>query len=174
MALAVACGAGGGPQANAPSPTPAAVGWNGTVDDVAYVAFEKVSLERLARARLVAEGEVRLSQQVRRVTAYRLRDSELSAIRYTEDGSVGWLVWQPTVVLRARREFAREQAGTAAQIVTLGVTRAQWPNTCLGIVAAGSDCGSAATPGFRVVLRLGSVTATYHTDTGERALRAPG
>ena len=153
-------------------PTPPAVGWAGEVDDAPYVAYERVGLDRLPRERLEPAGELRLTQQVRRIPAFRLRDGEASAIRYTDDGGRGWLAWEPTVVVRARREFAQAENVQPSQVTTLGVARVEWPDSCLGVRQPGALCAQAITPGFRITLRLGSTTAVYHTDLRERVVRA--
>jgi hypothetical protein len=172
--VCAACGAGGGNAAREPTATPPAVGWAAEVEDAPYVAYERVSLERLPRARLEQAGEVRLTQQVRRLPAYRLRDGGASAIRFTDDGGRGWLAWQPSVVLRARRDFAQQEGRQAALVTTLDVTRVEWPNACLGIARAGGNCVQSLTPGFKITLRLGAVTAVFHSDLRDQVQRAPG
>jgi hypothetical protein len=77
------------------------------------------------------------------------------------------------VVVRVRREFARAEGGEPSAVVTLGVARAQWPDGCLGVPSAGRSCRSEPAPGFRVTVRLGTVTAVYHTDLREQVLRGP-
>src|SRR6266511_6034980 len=77
--LCAACGVGGSDTAREATATPPAVGWAAEVEDAPYVAYERVSLERLPRARLEQAGEVRLTQQVRRLPTYRLRDGASSA-----------------------------------------------------------------------------------------------
>jgi hypothetical protein len=172
-ALVGACGAGGGSgDRAAATPTPPAVGWYGEIEDASYVAYERVSLERLPRARLEPAEELRLAEQVRRVPAYRLRDGGDSAIRYTDDGGKGWLAWEPSVVLRVRRDFARAEGGQAGAVTTLGVARVQWPDSCIGVPLPERPCRAEPTPGFRVTVRLGAVTAVYHTDLGDQVLRA--
>ena len=171
--VSIACGVGGDTGAQQATPTPA-VGWSGEVDDAPYVAYERVSVERLPRARLEPAGELRLSQPVRRVPAFRLRDSVRSAIRFTEDSRGGWLAWQPAVVLRARRDLAQAAGAQPSEITTLGVARVEWPDTCLGIPRPETSCAPVVAPGFRVTLRVSGVTAVYHTDLAERVVRAPG
>src|SRR3712207_1397856 len=103
--LCAACGAGAGnATTKAPTGTPPAVADVGEVDDAPYIAYERVTFERLPKQRLEPAGEVRLPQQVRRVAAFKLRDGGATAIRYTDDAGRGWLAWQPTIVLNARRE----------------------------------------------------------------------
>src|SRR3712207_1451467 len=83
--LAAACGAGAGNDDGTgarPSVTPPAVGFNGEVDDAPYIAYERVTYERLPKQRLEPAGEVRLPQQVRRIAAFKLRDSGANAIRF--------------------------------------------------------------------------------------------
>jgi len=171
--LLVGCGAGAGNQSAQPSPSPPAVGWNGEVDDAPYVAYERVSYDRLPRGRLEPSGEVRLPQQVRRFSAFRLRDGEENAIRFTDDGGHGWLAWEPSVVLRARRDFAQAAGTQPSQIATLGVWRVLWPDSCLGVPNIGR-CTIEPTAGFRISLRAGTATATYHTDLRERVYSVRG
>ncbi len=172
--LCAACGAGGGNEAGDATATPPAVGWAAEVEDAPYVAYERVSLDRLPRARMEPAGEVRLTQQVRRVPAYRLRDSASSAIRFTDDGGRGWLAWQPSVVLRARRDFAQQESAQPSQVTTLAVTRVEWPNACLGIARSGGSCAQTVTPGFKITLRLGALTAVFHSDLRDQVQRAQG
>jgi hypothetical protein len=173
--LVAGCGAGAGNSATAPSATPPAVGWNGEVDDAPYVAYERVSYERLPKERLEPAGEVRLPQQVRRISAFRLRDDdEDTAIRFTDDDGNGWLAWQPTIVLRVRRELAQQAGAQPSDVMTLGVWRVLWPDGCLGVASSSTVCSSEPVPGFRVRVRAGSATVMYHTDLRERVVRAPG
>lgn len=176
--LLAACGAGSGNESGAERPSARAtpsVGASGEVEDAAYVAYERVTLERLPRARLEPEGEVRLADVARRLPAFRLRDGGPSAIRYTDDHGAGWLAWEPTVTLRARQEFARAEGKSAGGIVTLDVRRVDWPDTCLGVPRPAESPGACRpdpTPGFQVTLRLGGTTAVYHTDRADRVARA--
>ena len=174
--LVAACGAGAGNSGSraAPSVTPPAVGVSGEVDDAPYVAYERVTYERLPKQRLEPAGEVRLPQQVRRIAAFKLRDSGANAIRFTDDAGKGWLAWQPSVVLQARREFARLQNGQPSQVTTLGVDRVDWPDSCLGVRPSSATCVAGVTPGFRIVLRHGNATAYFHTDLRERVVQAAG
>ncbi|MGD9891576.1 MAG: hypothetical protein AB7R89_29190 [Dehalococcoidia bacterium] len=173
--LVAGCGAGAGNSALEPSATPPAVGWNGEVDDAPYVAYERVSFERLPKERLEPAGEVRLPQQVRRISAFRLRDDdETTAIRFTDDSGKGWLAWQPAIVLNVRRELARQAGTQPSQIITLGVWRVLWPDGCLGVPAAATACSAEPMPGFRVRVRTHDTTVTYHTDLRDRIVRAPG
>lgn len=170
--LLAGCGAGAGNSAAEPSATPPAVGWNGEVDDAPYVAYERVSFERLPKDRVEPAGEVRLPRQVRRISAFRLRDDDpANAIRFTNDGNRGWLAWQPAVVLRVRQEFAQAAGVQPSAVVTLGVWRVLWPDGCLGVPS--SSCSLEPAPGFRVSVRTGENAATYHTDLRERLVRAP-
>jgi hypothetical protein len=172
-AVGVACGANAGDSSAVPSPSPPAVGWAAEVDDAPYVAYERVSYERLPRERVEPAGEVRLPQQVRRISAFRLRDSEDNAIRFTDDGGHGWLAWQPSILLRVRRDYAQESGAQPSQVTTLGVWRVLWPDGCLGVPSTGITCGPDPTPGFRISLRIGTAEARYHTDLRERVVRAP-
>lgn len=172
--LLAACGASAGDSVAEPSATPPAVGWDGEVDDAPYVAYERVSYDRLPTDRLEPAGEVRLPRQVRRLSAFRLRGDDNNAIRFTDDGGRGWLAWQPSIVLRVRREFAQQSGVQPSAVITLGVWRELWPDGCLGIPASTSACATESTPGFRVSVRTGGTAAIYHTDLRERVLRSPG
>lgn len=171
LSLAVSgCG-----KAAEPSPTPAPrieIGANATFDEVGYVAFERVGLDRLPASRLAEAGEVRIESIARRLTAYRLKDSPKAALRYTVDGARGWLAWQPLAVLYARRDLARAENLSAAAIQTLDVTHETWTDDCLGAPLPGQTCSAAVTPGFRVLLRVGSRTYEYHTDISDRTINA--
>jgi|GEM_PF-2100518 len=170
--LALACGVSDSSTGQAKAvPTPPAPGWYAEVEDASYIAYERVTYVRIPKARIEPAGEVRLTQQVRRVQSFRLKESGTSAIRFTDDAGKGWLAWQPAIVLRARREFAQAQGGQPASVTTLGVARVQWPDSCLGIAQSG--CSGESMAGFRITLRLGAATATYHSDLSDRLTRAP-
>lgn len=172
LVLLPACGAGGREGATEP---PVVTGAYGEVDEADFIAYERVSLDRLPKSRLVAAGEIKLAKQARRIPAYQIRDTQSSAIRFTDDRGEGWVAWQPVVAFVAKREFAKAEGRSANEVVTLGVQWADWPDSCLGVAPTdGSGCTQEETRGFRVMLRLASVTATYHTDRNERVLRVPG
>lgn len=150
----------------------AEIGSNATIEDVAYIAFERVGLDRLPRDRMEPAGEARVEKLVRRVPAYRLKGSPQAALRYTEDSPQGWLAWQPLAVLYARRELAQREKVPPGQIQTIDVQHETWPDSCLGAPQPGETCAQALVPGFRVILRLGSRLFEYHTDLEERAVSA--
>ena len=169
----VLAGCGGDEAPAAASPTPQVqVGANARIEDVAYVAFERVGRDRLPRERLEGAGEARIERLARRVPAYRLKDSPKAALRYTEDGAQGWLAWQPLAVLFARRELARRENVPPGQIQTVDIQHETWPDGCLGAAQPGELCSQALVPGFRVLLKLAGRVYEYHTDLGERAVSA--
>jgi hypothetical protein len=175
LALAtVACGAGGGraPAATTPS-VQIEVGTTASIEDVAYVAVERVGFDRLPKARMEQAGEARLPELVRRVPIYRIAGNSKAAMRYTEDGTRGWWAWQPLVVLHARRELARTMNLPLAQIQTVDVTHETWMDACLGTGKPGESCREAVIPGFKVVLRFATKQFTVHTDQKERAIVVP-
>jgi hypothetical protein len=149
-----------------------ALGTNGAFDEVQYVAFEKVGMDRLPRARMEEAGEAQIESLARRIPAYRLANSPRAALRYTQDSSDGWLAWQPLAVLYARRELAQRQRQPVAAIQTVDVTHETWTDTCLGAPRDGESCGQASIPGFRVTLRLSGRVFVYHTDLTDRTVIA--
>jgi hypothetical protein len=171
---AVACGAGDANGKQAAVPTVAAPGQYGEAEDASYVAYERVGFDRLPKSRMEPAGEIRLTQQVRRVQTFRIKDGGTSAIRFTDDAGRGWLAWEPAIVLTVRRDFAQAEHGQQSQVSTLSVNRVQWPDGCLGVPSSGGGCADASIAGFRIILRLGGVSATYHTDLKERSIRVPG
>ena len=171
--LAAACSDGGTSRATATPAVQVEIGTNAQIEDVAYVAAERVGIDRLPRARLEAAGEARLEAQVRRVPAYRLKDSPKAALRYTADGSHGWVAWQPLAVLYARRELARRENTPAGNIQTVDVTHETWPDGCLGAAQPGQLCSQATVPGFRVLLKLAGRTYEMRTDVSERVVVVP-
>ena len=46
--------------------------------------------------------------------------------------------------------------------------------TLLGINRPGGSCAQTMTPGFKITLRLGAITAVYHSDLRDQVHRAPG
>ena len=149
------------------------IGANAQIEDVAYVAAERVGIDRLPRARVEEAGEARLETQVRRVPAYRLKESPKAALRYTADGPRGWVAWQPLAVLYARRELARRENAPTGSIQTVDVTHETWPDGCLGVAQPGQSCSQAVVPGFRVLLKLAGRTYELRTDLGERVVIVP-
>jgi hypothetical protein len=172
-AILMACGAGGEkPSAAATPAIKVDIGANASVDDIAYVAAERVGFDRLPKARMEPADEVRIEVLVRRVPAFRLKDNPKAALRYTEDGTRGWLVWQPVAVLFARRELARREHFPVNQIQTVDVLHETWTDGCLGAGRPGESCTEAVVPGFRVLLRLAGKSFEVHTDQKERAVVA--
>lgn len=170
----VACGAGGQkPSAAATPSVQIEVGTTAAIEDVSYVAVERVGFDRLPKARMEQAGEARLPELVRRVPIFRLAGNPKAAMRYTEDGTRGWWAWQPLVVLHARRELARKENLPLAQIQTVDVTHETWTDFCLGTGKPGESCREAAIPGFKVILRFAGKQFAVHTDQKERALVAP-
>lgn len=163
-----ACGSGGDRVVVTATPQ-VDIGAGASIDDVRYVASERVTSERLPRDRLEEAGEARLDKIVRRVTAYRLKENPKAALRYTVDGANGWIAWQPLVVLSARRELARAVNAPASAIQTADITHETWTDNCLNTAKKDSSCSTAAIPGFKVVLRFNGKTYEYHTDRNERA-----
>lgn len=173
-AVLAGCGAGesGGTTERAPSAPGAArpdTGAYAGFEDVRYIAYEKVSFDRLPRERLERAGEARIEAAARRVPAFRIKDNPKRALRYTEDGRDGWLAWQPEAVLYARRELSRQEKAAVAAIQTLDITSETW-DACLGV--PGNSCDGDAVPGFKVLMRLSGKVYEYHTDQSERAVRA--
>lgn len=170
-ALALAACRAADEAAPAASPVPRVqIGATAHFENVPYIAFAQVSLERLPRERLEEAGEARIDGLARRVPAYRLRGQPAAAVRYTADGEHGWLAWQPLVVLHARRELARSAGVDAGRIQTLDITSEVWPDSCLGVATPGQSCAPQPVPGFRVLLRLDGRTLEYRTDQFERVV----
>jgi len=64
----------------------------------------------------------------------------------------------------ARQHLAGRLDVDAAQIEFVSAESVVWPDACLGIDDPDLACAEAETPGYRVVLRHGTETYTYHTD----------
>ncbi len=56
-------------------------------------------------------------------------------------------------------------------IEVLQVTRAEWPNTCLGLPAEDEICGMMITPGYAISLAAGGQRYEYRTDETGRRIR---
>ncbi|MFN8559907.1 MAG: hypothetical protein U0531_21990 [Dehalococcoidia bacterium] len=169
--LALACT--GKQQAGAATGTPTVqvqVGDAAQINEVDYVALQRLGFDRLPKARVEPAGEARLGAQVRRVPAFRLMGQSRAALRYTEDGAAGWVVWQPAAVLYARRELAKQAGRPVSQIQTVDVTHQTWPDGCLGLTPTDRSCSQAQVEGFLVTLRLDGRTYEYRTDLHDRAL----
>jgi hypothetical protein len=60
------------------------------------------------------------------------------------------------------------------EITVLSHEATQWSDSCLGLASPDEMCLQVITPGWRVILEVGSQQFEYHTDeTGERVRLKP-
>lgn len=57
------------------------------------------------------------------------------------------------------------------QVEVIEVSRAEWPDSCLGLSADGEICSAVITPGFAVSLRVGEQRYEFRTDESGRRIR---
>ena len=71
---------------------------------------------------------------------------------------------QAGLVASARTMLAQRLAIVPEVISIVGVEAVTWPDACLGISEPARACAQVSTPGYRIVLRVGTDTYTDHTD----------
>ncbi len=64
----------------------------------------------------------------------------------------------------AKQYMAKELDLSADAIEVLSSEQVNWPDACLGLAAKDEMCAQVVTPGYRVVLKSGEKTATFHTN----------
>lgn len=64
----------------------------------------------------------------------------------------------------AREDLAARLDTSVDDIEVLSVTEMEFPDSCLGLGQAGEVCAEVITPGFEVVLKVGSTEFTYRTN----------
>jgi hypothetical protein len=72
-----------------------------------------------------------------------------------------------------RRDLALRLKLSEAQITLVRAEAVDWPDSSLGCPQPGMMYLQVVTPGYRLVLAAGSVTAEYHTDAGGRFVVCP-
>ncbi|HUG15545.1 MAG TPA: hypothetical protein VMM78_11085 [Thermomicrobiales bacterium] len=70
----------------------------------------------------------------------------------------------PEPVLRAIARAAEDAGVPPEQVEIVEYAEQQWPSTAIGCPRPGEFYAQVITPGYRVVLRVGDETLTYHTD----------
>ena len=110
---------------------------------------------------------------------YRIRyqvDGEAYVVHSTADLSHGRFITAPTgmdVALKVRQQVENELKKDLAEIRLVELEAVDWPNACLGVQEDGQSCAEVITPGYRVVLAVGSDKFTFHTDqAGEKIIQA--
>lgn len=69
------------------------------------------------------------------------------------------------VVLKAKEDLAKRLGTQVSAIRVQQVESRDWPDTSLGCPEPGRAYAQVITPGYRVVLVLGSQTYVYHTSS---------
>ncbi len=69
------------------------------------------------------------------------------------------------VLVTTARTMLAERLSVAPEVITtVSVEMVTWPDACLGIADPARVCAQVLTPGYRITLRMGTDTYTYHTD----------
>ena len=78
----------------------------------------------------------------------------------------------PDAVAKAREHLA-DELGIAqpSDIVIMEAPAIEWPDSCLGLPAAGEACARVITPGYRVVMLVGGIVYVYRTNADGSVLR---
>jgi hypothetical protein len=66
----------------------------------------------------------------------------------------------------AAAQLSRDVNAPADSIAGVSQDEMTWRDSCLGCPKTGESCTQVMTPGYRVVMRIGSATYEYHTDLG--------
>jgi len=77
----------------------------------------------------------------------------------------------PPAVTAAIRALAQALGDDPGAIEVLGYEAVDWPDSCLGLPAAGEACAEVITPGWRIYLRAGGADHEVHTDSLGTAVR---
>ncbi len=75
------------------------------------------------------------------------------------------------VVAQARADLAARENVPAEEVEVVRVEAVDWPDASLGCPEPGMAYAQVITPGWRIVLRVGSREAVYHSDQ-RRVVRA--
>ena len=73
----------------------------------------------------------------------------------------------------AKEELAKILSVDASQITVVAITEMTWPNSSLGCPAPGVVYAQGRVPGYRIVLGIGDVLYTYHSDLVGQVLSCP-
>jgi hypothetical protein len=79
----------------------------------------------------------------------------------------------PRIIEYVIRQAAIDTGVDEQSIELVGLESVDWPDAALGVPEEGVLYAQMITPGYRVTLRAGGRTLEYHTDTGNRIVRAP-
>jgi hypothetical protein len=71
----------------------------------------------------------------------------------------------------ARADLAARFGAPIDDIEVVSSTAMDWPDSCLGVGAAGEVCAQVITPGFEIILAFGDGQFVYHTDQDGRVAR---
>lgn len=77
----------------------------------------------------------------------------------------------PAGALQARVDLAGRLKLPVEQIQISAITPKDWPDTCLGLPAAGEACGQIILPGYLVTLTAGASEYQYRTDADGKIVR---
>lgn len=77
--------------------------------------------------------------------------------------------------VQAARQFLAEQLNIAVDAIqVVEVTPVEWPDFCLGAANPDEMCMQVITPGYRIILLVGSVQYPLHTNADGSAVRVAG
>lgn len=77
----------------------------------------------------------------------------------------------PAPALAARDDLAARLNVGFEQVEISAITPKDWPDSCLGIIDPGLSCAAVVTPGYEIVLSVGTAQYRYHTDSYGRSTR---
>ncbi len=80
----------------------------------------------------------------------------------------------PPAVLAARQFLADQLSTSVDAIQVVEVTPVEWPDSCLGAANPDEMCMQVITPGYRVILLVGTVQYPLHTNADGSAVRVAG
>ncbi len=79
----------------------------------------------------------------------------------------------PEPVRHAITQLASETSTAEDQIVVESIERTEWSDSSLGCPEPGRAYLTVITPGYRVILKIGTKQYEYHTNNTTMAIRCP-
>lgn len=71
----------------------------------------------------------------------------------------------------ARADLAARFGAPIEDVEIVSTTAMDWPDSCLGVAAAGEVCAQVVTPGFEITLAFGDGQFIYHTNQDGTVVR---
>lgn len=80
----------------------------------------------------------------------------------------------PPAVVAAVQTLAKRLNIPQSEIKVSGFEAVDWPDACLGVIVPGEACAQVVTPGYKVLLVVGTTRYEFHTNAKGTAVRQAG